>query len=255
MHVRGVEADRVECDQRVDPVDRLGHAGRLEQVELAHALHELDDLNGEPIGRTRCLQPHDLELALNTRKIDPVVQAAALERIVDLARTVAGDDRDRGRLGLDRAELGNRQLVLGQHLEQEGIEGFVGAVEFVDQQHRRTRLCERLQQRALDQHAARVQAVREALAIGFVTQRMGSLGKAYLDHLARDVPLVGRLRDVEAFVALHTQQGRRQGRRQCLRQLGLADARLAFEEQRPRELQAQEQRGREPPVTDVVFRG
>ena len=41
VHVVGREADRVQRDQRIGPVDRLGDAGRLEEVERAHALHEL----------------------------------------------------------------------------------------------------------------------------------------------------------------------------------------------------------------------
>ena len=106
--VAGSSADRVQRDQRVRPVDRLGDARRLEQVERAHALHELDHLHVEPLRRARRLQPHDLELALDAREIDPVVQAAPLQRVVDLARAVAGDDRDRRRAAPHGAELGNR---------------------------------------------------------------------------------------------------------------------------------------------------
>ena len=35
---------------------------------------------------------------------------------------------------------------------------------------------------------------------------MRCFGEANLHHLPRDVPLVGRLRDVEPLVALHAQQ-------------------------------------------------
>ena len=95
------------------------------------------------------------EFALGVRIADPVIEAAALERVVDLARAVRGDDHDRRMLGLHRAHLRDRDLEVGQHFEQERLEGFVGAVELVDQQHRRAggvRL-ERLQQRPLDQEA------------------------------------------------------------------------------------------------------
>ena len=138
-----------------------------------------------------------------------------------------------GAARLDRAELGDRQLVLGQHLEQEGVERLVGAVELVDQQHRRALLRQRLQQRPLDQHAARVEALGQALARRGVADVVRRLGEADLHHLARDVPFVGGLRDVEPLVALHAQQQRREAARQRLGQLGLADARLAFEEERP----------------------
>ena len=41
------------------------------------------------------------------------------------------------RVGAHRAELGNRQLEVRQQLQQIGLEGLVGAVDLVDQQHRR----------------------------------------------------------------------------------------------------------------------
>ena len=44
-------------------------------------------------------------------------------------------------------------------------------------------------------------------------------------------------------------------RRQHLGDLGLAHARLAFQEQRPAELEGQEYGGREPPLRHVVLRG
>ena len=206
LHRRRVEPDRVQRDQRVGPVDRLGDARHLEQVERAHALHELDDLHDSRSAAPGAFRRTISSSRSTRREVDPVVQAAALQRVVDLARAVAGDDRDRRRVGLDGAELGDRDLVLGQHLEQEGVEGLVGAVELVDQQHRRARLRQRLQQRALDQHRARIQAVREALAVGLAADRVRRLGEADLDHLARDVPLVGGLRDVQPLVALHAQQ-------------------------------------------------
>ena len=80
-----------------------------------------------------------------------MIEAAALQRVVDLARAVRGDDDDRRLLGLDRAELRDRDLEIGQHLEQERLEGLVGAVELVDEQHRRAGGVglERLQQRPL----------------------------------------------------------------------------------------------------------
>ena len=56
----------------------------------------------------------------------------------------------------DRAELGDRHRGLGEQLEQERLEVVVGAVDLVDQQHRRPRpgMLERAQQRAADQVVA-----------------------------------------------------------------------------------------------------
>ena len=42
-----------------------------------------------------------------------------------------------GCFGLDRAEFGDGDLEVGQDLQQVGLERLVGAVELVDQQHRR----------------------------------------------------------------------------------------------------------------------
>ena len=58
---------------------------------------------------------------------------------MDLAGAVGGDDHDRRLRGLDRAELRDGHLEVGQHLEQERLERLVGAVELVDQEHRRRR--------------------------------------------------------------------------------------------------------------------
>ena len=80
---------------------------------------------------------HDLDLPVQARVLDPVVEAAALERVVQLAGAVGGEHDDRrGRRG-DRAELGDRHLVGREHLEQERLELVVGPVDLVDEQHRR----------------------------------------------------------------------------------------------------------------------
>ena len=52
---------------------------------------------------------------------------------------------------LDRAELGNADLEVGQKLEQKGLELLVGAVDLVDQQHRRRLAADGGQQRPLQQ--------------------------------------------------------------------------------------------------------
>ena len=78
------------------------------------------------------------------------------------------------------------------------------------------------------------------------------LGGADRDHLRGVVPLVDRGRDVETLVALQPDQPAAERRRQHLGDLGLADAGLAFEEDRPAHLQRQEQHGRERPVGEII---
>jgi hypothetical protein len=51
------------------------------------------------------------------------------------------------------AELGNAHLEVGEQLQQERLELLVGAVDLVDQQHRRLLAPDRGEQRALEQVA------------------------------------------------------------------------------------------------------
>ena len=145
---------------------------------------------------------------------------------------------------------GNRHLEVGQHLQQIGLERLVGPVELVDQQDGRPfgMRAERLQQRAADQEAF-VEDVGGKLAAVVHALR---LGEPDLDHLAGVVPLVDRRGDVEALVALQPDQRPLQRRGQHLGDFGLADAGLAFAEQRAAELQRKiEDRG-EAAVGDIV---
>src|SRR5213075_420879 len=83
----------------------------------------------------------------------------------------------------------------------------------------------------------------------------GGLGETDLDHLPRVVPLVGGLRDVEALVALQAYQLAAERLRDHLADLGLADAGLALEEQRPPHGERQEQRRGEAAIGHVLAGG
>ena len=63
------------------------------------------------------------------------VQAAALQRVAQVAHVVGGQDHDRRHLRLDRADLRDRDLVVGQDFQQERLELLVRLVDLVDQQH------------------------------------------------------------------------------------------------------------------------
>ena len=88
--------------------------------------------------------------------------------------------------------------------------------------------------------------VAVVVALGF--------GDADRDHLRGVIPLVDRRRDVEPLVALQPDQPAPERRRQHLGDLGLADAGLAFEEQRPAHAQRQEQHRRQRAVGEVIRR-
>ena len=80
---------------------------------------------------------------------------------------------------------------------------------------------------------------------------MAGLEQPDLEQLARIVPLVERLRDVEPFVTLKADQLGAERRRQRLGDLGLADAGLAFEKQGPPQLQREVNRDRQTPIGDI----
>ena len=175
--------------------------------------------------------------------LDPVVEAAPLERVVHVARAVRREDDDRRRAGAEHAELGHRDLEVGQHLEQVGLELVVGTVDLVDQQHRRRTLAvlDRPQQRALDEESLLVEVGLER--VGAAAGRLaGRLGGAQVEQLAGVVPVVDGLGGVDALVALEPDQLAAGPGREHLGDLGLADAGLAFEQQWPLELEREEDR-------------
>ena len=102
------------------------------------------DRRGDLLGQRRRWRPGTrrrtiADRPLERRVVDPVVEAAALERVVQVAGAVGGEHDDRRERGRDGADLGDGDGRLGQQLEQERLELVVGAVDLVDQQHGRPR--------------------------------------------------------------------------------------------------------------------
>ena len=174
---------------------------------------------------------------------DPVEEAAALERVVELARPVRREHDGGTALRPHRADLGDRDLEVREHLEEEGLELVVGPVDLVDQEHDRLLALDRLEERTPDQ------VLRpEELLLG----DGALLGRPDVQELARVVPLVDRVGDVEPLVALEPDQPRAERRGERLRGLRLADARLALEQHRLLQPAREEERRREPTVGQVV---
>ena len=237
-----LELAAAECLERLRPVDRLGDSRRLHEVEAPQPLDECGRLRREPCRHARHLQPDDLHLALERGMVDPVVERPALERVVQLARAVRRQHDHRPALAANRADLRNGDLEVRQHLEQERLELVVGAVDLVDQQHDRLGALDRLEQRAADQELR-----PEQLLLGYGALLCGT----DVQQLARVVPLVDGVRDVEALVALQADQATAGRGRERLRGLRLSHARLAFEQQRLLEGEREEQRRREPALGKV----
>ena len=108
-----------------------------------------------------------LDLAIERRVVNPVVEAATLQRVMHLAGAVRGQDND-GRLGGgNRAKFRNGDLKIRQRLHQEGLKWFIRAVDFVDQKDRcPTRLWSHgLQQRALDEILLRKELALQRIPI------------------------------------------------------------------------------------------
>ena len=90
-----VELGDTEGAERLRPVDGLGDAGRLVHVEPAHRLDRGRHLTGERLDHVGHADAHDLDLALEVGMLDPVVQAASLQRVVHVAGSVGGEHDDR----------------------------------------------------------------------------------------------------------------------------------------------------------------
>ena len=246
-----VELVPVERGQRRDPVERLGHAGNLVEIQRFAVLHERGRPAGQARRRVRNPFAHDGQFLLERRVVNPLIEAAPLQRVVHFARAVRGEDHERRLRGRDRSELGDRDLELRQQFEQVAFELLVGAIDLVDQQDRgpRARRVDGLQQRPLDEERVAVELASRACAV----EAAGGLEDAQLEELPRVVPLVDRVRDVQPFVALQTDEVGAERGRDRGRQRGLADARFAFEEQRPSQPEREEERHGEAAVGHVVL--
>ena len=197
--------------ERTGPIDGLRHARSFVQAHIPYRLHRGGDLTRQPFSHLGNLEAHDCHFALELGMLDPVVQAPPLERIVHVPGAVGCEDDDRWICGPKRPELGHRDRVVRQDLEQEGLELVVGPVDLVDDQYRRHEAVRRVgdgaQQRPADQEPLREQLVlHRPAAFGTTTAGAVQLGRTEMEELAREVPFIDRLTDVYALVALETYQ-------------------------------------------------
>src|SRR4051812_45666553 len=115
-----------EQEQRARPVDRLRDRGWLLEVELADELDELHELARDLVVEVGRVQVHDLELVLERGVVEPQIEAAALERLGELAGVVGGQQHHGVRARLDAAQLGDGDLEVAEDLEEHRLELLVG---------------------------------------------------------------------------------------------------------------------------------
>ena len=236
-------ADGVEP---LSPVDGLRNPGQLLEIHFAKVIDRGDDLGGEVFRDARQPRAHDVNLTVGFGETDPGVEAAALQRVVQFAGAVRGEDDDRPRLGFDGAHFGNGDLEVAEKFEQKRFELVVRAVDLVDEQNAGIARSNGLHERSLDQEAFSEQILLRALGPR-VTQR------ANVEHLPGVVPLVDGVVNVDALVALESDELAAGHPRHGAGQLCLADSHLTFKQQRLAQLKGEEQRRGEPTIGDVVL--
>jgi hypothetical protein len=180
-----------------------------------------------------------------------VVEAATLEGVVDLARTVRGENHDRDVLGADRADLRHGHLEVGEQFQQERFQLLIGAVDLVDQQDRRflVRGVDRLQEGALEQKFFREEIVTNRLA-AFAA---GRLDRTEIEHLTGIVPLVNGGGGVQPLVALQADERGIEEIGEDFGDLGLADAGLALQQEGFSQLQGKVEGGGEAAFGDIAL--
>jgi hypothetical protein len=192
----------------------------------------------------------DLDLAGDVGVVEPEVEAAALEGVVHLAGAVGGEHHQRRLLRPHLADLRDRHRVLGEHLQEEGLELVVGPVDLVDEQHRGRGL-QRAQDRAGEQELGVVEGGLDGVDVQPVAPGR-RLQRPQVQQLAREVPVVEGLGGVDAVVALEADQLGAEYLRERLGERGLAGAGLAFAEQRPAHAEGEVGRRGEPLVGEVA---
>jgi hypothetical protein len=207
----------------------------------------LGDLTDQRIRRARHGATHDGHRPLRLWIIDPVVQAAAAQCVVQIATAVRGEHGD-GRTGRDeRTQLGNGDSSLAEKLEQQRLEFVVRAVDLVDQQHGRSRpaVAHTLKDRPVHQIGLGVEV---GLGDGFAAR----LGQPDAQQLALVIPVVQRLGSGQPLIALQSKQRRIQHGGKRFRRSRLADTRFTLEEQRAAERDGQVDRRGGADVEQIV---
>src|SRR5690606_17386835 len=165
-----------------------------------------------------------------------------------LPGAIGGDDDDRRLCGLDGAEFRDAQLEVGEKLEEECLERFVGPIEFVDEQYRRSSGVgfEGAKQRPGYKVIAAVDAAADVCGPAFRFRHPNR------HHLPGVIPLIRGAGEVQAFVTLQADEVPAESPGKNVRYFRFTDARFAFQEQRPAHAQREINDGCEVTAGNVV---
>ncbi len=203
----------------------------LLELEATQHRHHAHHLLGEVRRDAGDALQDDRPLALEARIVEVEVQATALQRLRELTRRIGGEKDERHPARLHRPELGDRDLIVREHLEEQCLGLELDAVDLVDQQHHRIGRADRLQHGAGEE-----ELLREDVALDRRPLRRLVAGRLALDldaeQLLAVVPLVEHLRLVEALVTLEADEAELERQGDGLRELGLAGAGGALDEDR-----------------------
>jgi len=199
VHAPGGQFVLVQVVQRRRPIYRLGDTGQLEQIRAAQPLHEGHDLPRQARRQARRLRIQDRPLPRGVGIVHPLIQAAAADRVMHLAGTVAGQHHHRRHAGAYGAVFRHRDLEIRQQLQQECLEWLVRTVQLVNQQHGRRQVgVYGGQQRPGQQIRPAVDRRGQPPLVPVPA----GLRQAYRHQLPGMVPFVGRGGQVHAVIAL-----------------------------------------------------
>lgn len=136
FHVNGVGPEEL---QGSGPIDALGDAGGLDQVQAAQCRDPPRHRAGEVVGDPRCAESDDGRLAVDVRVVGPVIATAAFQRVVHVSGSVARQDHDRRFNRGDAPDLRDRDGELTEELEKERLELVVGPIDLVEKEDRSPR--------------------------------------------------------------------------------------------------------------------
>ena len=137
--------------QRLGPVDPLGHARWLLQAQCAQPTQGIDHPCPQFGGDPRHRRFDDLSFPLGGGVVDTDAQTSSPDGISEFTGLVRRDEDPRNSGTSHSTKFGDGDLALVERLEQQRIERIVGSIQFVDEQDDRFSGTQGLKQGPLEQ--------------------------------------------------------------------------------------------------------